>query len=164
MRTCSEPNCSYPVFGTDKNTGNGYCGKHQYKRTDLKRKQGAKRVFTTKRKPIKKKRKPTGEKQVFQALWEKREHKSFISGLNVKPIANTFAHVLSKKQFPKLRLNERNIVFLTAREHHLYDAGTEEERQNYADEMLRTYGIQVNWHKLYDLRDNLKHENHEIKK
>lgn len=36
MRTCSFEGCKYDVFGTDKNTGLGYCKRHQYKRTDLK--------------------------------------------------------------------------------------------------------------------------------
>jgi hypothetical protein len=39
MRTCESPNCNYPVFGTDKNTGKGFCKGHQFLRTDKTPKQ-----------------------------------------------------------------------------------------------------------------------------
>lgn len=37
MRNCGVEGCVQPVFGTDKNTGIGYCKKDQYFRTDLDR-------------------------------------------------------------------------------------------------------------------------------
>lgn len=37
MRICEINKCIYPVFGTDKETGVGYCKSHQYKRTDIDR-------------------------------------------------------------------------------------------------------------------------------
>ncbi|MEO7048896.1 MAG: hypothetical protein ABI091_26575 [Ferruginibacter sp.] len=37
MRFCEFEKCKYPVFGTDKVTGKGYCRTHQTKRTDLDR-------------------------------------------------------------------------------------------------------------------------------
>lgn len=35
MRNCSAYKCPYPVFGTDKLTGEGFCKTHQNLRTDL---------------------------------------------------------------------------------------------------------------------------------
>jgi hypothetical protein len=35
MRFCEFNKCKYPVFGTDKNTGIGYCRSHQFLRTDI---------------------------------------------------------------------------------------------------------------------------------
>jgi hypothetical protein len=37
MRFCEFEKCKYPVFGTDKITGKGYCRSHQTKRTDYDR-------------------------------------------------------------------------------------------------------------------------------
>ena len=37
-RTCSADNCSRSVWGTDKITGKGYCQRHQFFRTDKKKK------------------------------------------------------------------------------------------------------------------------------
>lgn len=37
MRFCEHPKCKYPVFGTDKVTGKGYCKSHQTQRTDFDR-------------------------------------------------------------------------------------------------------------------------------
>ena len=35
MRFCEAPNCSRPVFGTDRKNRTGYCKTHQYLRTDI---------------------------------------------------------------------------------------------------------------------------------
>lgn len=43
MRLCF---CHQPVFGTDKNTGIGYCKGHQYKRTDLDRRSIAQKSMS----------------------------------------------------------------------------------------------------------------------
>lgn len=37
MRICGKPECTNPVFGTDKLTKVGYCKNHQYLRTDKKK-------------------------------------------------------------------------------------------------------------------------------
>ena len=57
---------------------------------------------------------------------------------------------------------DKNIVFLTKREHDLYDAGTIEQRKKYAEEMA-LQRITVDWNKLYTLRDNLIIEYNDIK-
>lgn len=63
-----------------------------------------------------------------------------------------YAHVLCKKQFPNFRLEKRNIVFLTPREHFLFDQGTEEQRMDY--EIKNN----VNFDKLFKLREILKND------
>ena len=86
---------------------------------------------------IKKRYKPTGEKDLFDHIWETREHVSFLSGRSLDEFAkgifytHMFAHVLAKGQYPKLRLNEENIVLLTPDEHWLLDQGTCNQRAEY---------------------------------
>lgn len=76
------------------------------------------------KKPYRYKRKPTGEKQVFEEIWNERPHKSQISG---DPIHEAypiyFLHVLPKAQnkYPKLKLEKQNIVLGTADEHYDWD-------------------------------------------
>jgi len=55
-----------------------------------------------------------------------------VSGLPLHFNVSIFAHVLSKKQFPNYRLTDKNIQLLTPLEHHLWDQGTDEQRQKYA--------------------------------
>lgn len=115
-----------------------------------------------KRSPIKKKKKePSGELVLFEALWEVRERVSFISGipLGVTMSVNFFAHVLSKapNKYPKFKLYDKNIAFLTAHEHTLLDHSSEDKRQKYAEEM-KSKGVLVDWNKLYTLREELKRE------
>ena len=140
--------CSRPVFGTDKLTGIGYCNYHQYKRTDKKKKE--RKVYI-----ISKRKKATGEAKIFNEIAQEREPVSFISEINVPLVAGNFAHVLSKKQRPDLRLKKINIVLLTEQEHYLYDFGTESQREIYAKEKKEEF-ITVNWDKLFKLRDGLK--------
>lgn len=56
MRTCEFEGCDLPVFGTDKITRKGYCGNHQYCRTDRKPRimKKPKQATSITRKPIKK--------------------------------------------------------------------------------------------------------------
>lgn len=159
MKDCLRESCSYPRFG------GGYCKNHQYMRKD-------KKPSKLKRKPIKKKIKPTGEKALFDEIFTEREHKSFISDINLevfvdKLYVNLFAHVIPKNGTPRLkfknkadvdkylRLNKANIVLLTPREHMLYDQGTDADRAAYVREVKGVFGKTVNWGKLYDLQEKL---------
>lgn len=45
MKICQHKNCTYPVFGTDKITGIGYCKNHQYCRTDIDRRSAIQKHF-----------------------------------------------------------------------------------------------------------------------
>ena len=179
MRQCEfiEKNdlpCGKPVFGTDRETGIGYCHQHQWKRTDIKKAKTTPKQAIRQRKPIQvrsntkqreivkpaKRFKPTGEAVIFHDIWRDREHVSFISGLPLDHLEGTsmwysiFSHVLAKGQnkYPKFKLYPDNIQMLTPYEHHIFDNGTEEERQEYA------HRTGCDWHKLYDLADILKEE------
>lgn len=101
--------------------------------------------------------KPTGEYELFLKIWNEREHVSFLTGKRLidpfnneidptsKFFVNCFAHVLSKKQHPALRLEKDNIVLLSPAEHYLWDFGTIKQREDYSED----------WYKLYNLRESL---------
>jgi hypothetical protein len=93
-------------------------------------------------------KKPTGEKALFEALWATRSHVSFVSGKRVGPIAHTFAHCIPKGLYPKFKLYDKNIVFLTPEEHYEFDFGTEESQRKLGGD----------WDKLYILREELLKE------
>ena len=165
MRICTIKDCNYPVFGTDKNTGLGYCMKHQYKRTDKKR-------YKPKRSRIRQSNKKTGELSLFMEIYQQRPKESFISGISLEKYTgklwfNLFAHVIPKNgdnelsfentdlKNKYLRLNKDNIVLLTPYEHMLFDHGTEKQREDYKI-ISRKHGIIVDWNKLYELKKQLK--------
>lgn len=105
------------------------------------------------------KRNATGELGLFKKIWEEREHKSFISGINVEPFdVRNFAHVLPKGKYPSLRLDRENIVLLTPVEHTLFDQHTEKDREKHREEMYHKHGAYVDWEKLYELKEELLHE------
>ena len=100
-----------------------------------------------------KKRKPTGELELFKEIWEERIHISFLSGTPIKYFdVKCFAHVLNKGKYPKFRLNKDNIVLLTPTEHNLLDAGTQLARDKYA------FITESNWEKITNLKEKLKLE------
>lgn len=74
------------------------------------------------------KRTPTGEKEVFQRIWEVACEeiggaKSFVSGINLGGEGRSyfFSHVLPKGRFPAGRLDPENIVLKTLEEHELWE-------------------------------------------
>ena len=76
------------------------------------------------KKELSKKKKPTGEKAVFQLIWDKRPHKSQISGEPIREAkAINFLHVLAKGQnkYPDFKLEEENIILGTEEEHFIWD-------------------------------------------
>ena len=99
----------------------------------------------------------SGELELFNIIWEERDHKSFLSNrpLGVYPggplYVNVFAHVLAKgkAKYPKFKLYSKNIILLTPEEHNLLDQGTFAQRDNYAAR------AGCNWNKVYDLREEL---------
>lgn len=153
-KTCKCEGCNNPVFS------NLYCQRHQYMRTDekyLTKQAQPKKVYVIKKKvyTLKRNATPTGEAVIFREIAVERPLISFISGLRVKGVVSNFAHVLAKGKFPHYRLHKPNIVLLTEKEHELFDAGTEEQREKYKVTMGQG-GVVVNWDKLYQLRDELK--------
>ena len=118
-------------------------------------------LYVRKTKPRKKGLKinlATGEKKVFEHIWETRERKSFLSGIPItltpKSIfwVNCFAHILPKGQYEGFRLFDDNIQLLTPDEHSLLDQGTIEQRQKYARQN------NCDWNKIFDLKARLRKE------
>lgn len=72
------------------------------------------------------KKQATGEAEVFKKIWLTRPHvcSNCKVGLGKEAKASYFAHVISKKKEPKLRLVESNIILLCTYCHHLLDFGT----------------------------------------
>jgi len=62
--------CSYPVFGTDKKTGMGYCKNHQRLRTDLDRRTSAQKIMDKIREG--KQQTPEKEKSELEKWFEER--------------------------------------------------------------------------------------------
>ncbi len=118
----------------------GYCKYHQYLRTDRKK---------TSSKIVKK---ATGEKLLFQTIYNTRERVSFLSGKKIFGVVSNFAHVLPKGLYPEYRLYDKNIILLTPQEHYLFDFGTEEQREKYTKEN------NCSWDEIYKLREELKEE------
>jgi hypothetical protein len=70
------------------------------------------------------KKKPTGEKEVFESIWKERPHKSQIGGEKIEEgTPSNFLHVIpkAKNKYPEYKLLKQNIVIGTWKEHHLWD-------------------------------------------
>lgn len=83
-------------------------------------KGGVPKTFSEKKapKPISKKRKATGELEMFQDIWNRRPHRSQFSLTPIEEFdVRCFAHVLPKSTHKQFRLDPRNIKLLTADEH-----------------------------------------------
>lgn len=91
------------------------CNLCKAKRYSLKKKE---KPFKKGFKPLKKKRKSTGEKALFEEIWNERPHISEVSG---KPLiefdVRFFSHVIPKSTYPLFRFNKENIVLKTPQEH-----------------------------------------------
>lgn len=143
-KKCTLSNCEYPVFGTDKNTGDGYCKYHQWYRTDLGKKKSKKSTAHRNRQLSRNKHGFNPFKWGFNTelsmmlhIWKTRKLKSEVSGKSLYATTYSFcyfAHILCKNHYPLFRYNPDNIMLLTEREHYLVDKGTEEQRAQYEKE------------------------------
>ena len=79
----------------------------------------------SKNKPIKYKRKKTGEKDLFLEIWNERPHTCTYCtknlGTDPKPIY--FSHIKSKGACPELRLDKNNIELVCEDCHYIYEFG-----------------------------------------
>jgi hypothetical protein len=92
------------------------------------------------------------QKVLFHEIWEERPHVSFLSGKELFSPSSTFfysqfAHVLSKKKYPKLTFLKENIVLLTPDEHFAFDMRAQQKREELHPE--------CDWDKLYKLKYEL---------
>lgn len=115
-----------------------------------------------KRSRMKTSRRPTGELNLFLALWRENRHNwiSRISGadlvpplfdedgrlLNGRTFVSQLSHILPKGTYPDLRLEPVNIIFKTVEEHRLWT----EERRNLLDK--------PEWQWVFELEQKLKRE------
>ena len=70
------------------------------------------------------KKKPTGEKEIFEKIWEERGPYSEISNEHLGEFCIAyFAHILPKGQnkYPKFKLEPLNICIMSFDQHHLWD-------------------------------------------
>ena len=72
-----------------------------------------------------KKRKVTGEREMFIRIWNKRDHICSHCGMNLgdEPNVYYFSHIKPKGKYPELRLDESNIELLCMECHRKYDFG-----------------------------------------
>jgi len=109
---------------------------------------------------------------LFKKIWQLSEKKSFVSNLFLRDFIGTayefnlFAHVLPKalNKYQHFRLYAKNIVLLSPQEHHLWDNGTKELRNKYAEEMKeKSKGkIIVSWDKLEKYAELLQQEYNKV--
>lgn len=116
-----------------------------------------------KKTPLLTKRVITGEFEIFEEIWEERDHISYLSGFSLekykysKFFVNCFAHILAKgkNHYHKFKLNKNNIVLLTPEEHYLFDFGTIEQRSKYEKELISLNICKHTWDDLYNLKKDL---------
>jgi hypothetical protein len=168
MKQCQAPRCNNSIFS------HGYCVYHQNQRTDDKyisaqEKKMEKQKWTQGFKIIKKsiKTKPkedTGQTETFEEIWLTREHKSWLTGDNLRQYEdkmddnqcwikhplwfNLFHHVLPKKNYKKFLTLKDNIILLLPQEHLSIHSLSR-------DKLIVKYG-EDNMNKYYDLVETLK--------
>jgi hypothetical protein len=143
MRTCEIDDCHYPVWGTDKNTGIGYCKRHQYERTDKKKPHGIKIKVPQVRDFSKV---PDfgfeNQQDMFAWLWqEAKDSRGIVTCPYTKERLNRFygtnmwyscfAHILPKGRYTYWKLNPKNVVVVHPDFHAIVDQGTSLDRINH---------------------------------
>lgn len=131
------------------------CGYHykivQQKKSFEKNKDKPKKIYYLKRTPLTYKRKVTGEKILFQEIWDSMEkHECFISGESISEFhIRNFAHVIpkGKNKYPLFKLKKENIVLVHYEAHYLWDNGLRSELKELPE-----------WDKMFSLEAELKAE------
>lgn len=142
-----------------QSSGQKLCVEGNRERLDAKKRTLSSNV-TLRRTPLKRgkgltyKRKATGEKILFETIWNTRPHVSFLTGekLGDTAYAWNFAHVIPKAKgmYPKFKLYEKNIILLTRLQHETFDLNVRNP-----DYLL---GLDARWKKVFDLREELLKE------
>ena len=82
-------------------------------------------------------------RQFFLSVWNKRPHRSEVSGdyLGKEPMSTYFHHILPKEKYPEACLDEENIVLLSLLEHSNVenDMYKYEEINNRRNHLLKKY-------------------------
>ena len=111
MKTCSKDDCDYPSFSK------GYCRNHQYLRVDKSvptlRKSAVRPVMNPQAYPKRKVRHPTGEKKLFEQIYNERVKKCELCDTPIYSFnVSNFHHIKPKGTYPELRLVRFNIQFI----------------------------------------------------
>ena len=78
-------------------------------------------AFKAKAKPMKKRRNLSGEKALFQRLWDERPHRCEVCHDPIQEaMAGNFSHLLPKNAYPDYRLDERNVIIMDMKCHNLW--------------------------------------------
>ncbi len=136
---------------------NKYCHEGNQARLKARREAQESNDTTKPQKSQFRHREATGEKILFEAIWNTRKRVSFLDG---KPLGDcayawNFAHVLRKAKghYPKFKLLDRNIILLTKRQHELYDDNVRNPEYLIAKD--------ARWKKIFELREELRVEYNE---
>jgi len=122
-----------------------FCQKHNKERLDERKGLTGTHIPKSSIKP--KRRKITGELEVFKAIWATREHKSQISGETLGEFSvSYFSHILSKGAYGRFRLYPKNIILKTHKEHQIWET----QRHKIKEDPL--------WKWIFELHDKLKYE------
>ena len=133
------------------------CGSEEYIFSHGRCKSCASRSYA-KRSVNHKKKEPTGEKGMFDEIWNERPHISFVSGADLEVYSpsgrfpnlfyNCFSHMLPKGRYERFRLFKRNVILITPQEHLDWHSMSKDrliEKDN-------------RWIKVFELYDTLKEE------
>lgn len=105
MKICKIEGCNNYVWS------GGMCKNH------IPKKQLVKRINVAKMET----KKDDYEKmcEFFKQIWNKKPHKSEISGdyIGPEPLSIYFHHILPKEKYPEAKFDEENIILLTWQEH-----------------------------------------------
>jgi hypothetical protein len=122
MKTCSIENCNNPIWSK------GVCKNHMIKKSFTSKVVTKKGVSDGKslqkssllqQKLDKSPSKFLEMRQFFLSIWDKKPHRSEISGvyLGKEAMSTYFHHILPKEKYPEACLDEENIVILSLEEH-----------------------------------------------
>lgn len=113
------------------------CIPHNQQRLDKKKEEknmntGKQIVTTLKRQALQRKRKITGELEVFKKIAAERPHVCFVTNTPILKLSVwNMAHVLPKSTHPLLRLEPENIVLVQQWVHDIYDHGDRSKLEKY---------------------------------
>tara|TARA_R110001606_G_scaffold84441_6_gene192120 strand:- start:2896 stop:3228 length:333 start_codon:yes stop_codon:yes gene_type:complete len=97
-----------------------------------------------------KKKKPTGEWDMFMEIWAERKHICANCGKKLEsPLPIHFSHILTKGRTPELRLNKDNIELLCAEDHMKWETADLETKRNFTWDDTKLRIVKENNYLLY---------------
>jgi len=102
-----------------RNSETEYCFQHKPRKAMSGNRGFKKPTLTTKPTVGVGKSQPNKDHLLFKQIWNKRPHRSEVSGtyLGKEALSVYFHHILPKSKYPQFRNLEENIILLTADEH-----------------------------------------------